>query len=124
MRLLDSFTDDLKAFRRDKEGGLDFDLFRVNIDGEGVVLYLVFLILQELLKVLVILRSQRHHHTRLSLFLTLLRDLIEVLFIYHDLELCGGLVHLCLFFLGDEDYLGQVFNGIGDDIVDELIVHP
>lgn len=72
----------------------------------------------------VILSPQGNNNTGLSLFVNLPGDLIEVFFVDHNLELCWRLINPGLFFLGDEYYLGKVFNGIGNDIVDELIVYP
>jgi hypothetical protein len=124
MRLLHAIANHLKTFRRDHEGLLDLHLFGVDVNGKGVIFDFIFLIFEELLKMLVVLCSQRNHHTRLSLFLILFGNSVKVLFIHHHLELRRWLILLDLLLLGDEDNLREVFDGIGDDVVDELIIDP
>lgn len=72
---------------------------------------------------LIVRGPQRHHHSSLSLFLTLLRNLLKILLIDHHLKLSWRLT-LSLLFFGDKHNFGQIFNSIGYDIIDELIVHP
>lgn len=123
VRLFHSLSNNFKTLWRNHERLLHPHLLRVNINGKRIIPNLVTLFLQKLLEVLIVRCPQRHHHSSLSLFLTLLRNLIEILLVHHHLKFSWRLT-LGFLFLSDKHYFGQIFNSIRYDIIDELIVHP
>lgn len=88
---------------------------------------LVFLLFEVLLEMFVVLSPHRNHNPSLPFLVALIFPVNAVILFAlnsYDFEAAGVYAGVYKLLFGDEDYFGQIFDGIGDDTAHKLVVGP